>query len=240
MRRNNSQKIDRLFVCSNSRSSKLRRGAVLHPRQPQANTGSRVLIPHWALSSADQLRAVESLRILRVPKCMGTDIISYADSPRHDHQDKAKEVLELATRDLDKMMAQRAEIARQIRRLRKLILALAASFEQCVVPERLQQRRLRRLPPRDRELTEACRVALRQAEIPMTLEQIRDRLRFQSLEFEKHKDPTASVARALRRLVRLGEARTAIGAHGRHIWITPATENPSPTPESQPAKLTAN
>ncbi len=171
---------------------------------------------------------------------METEIIRRADSAHQEHQDKAKEVLELAMRDLDKMLEQRIEIAQQIRRLRKLILALASSFEQCVVPERLQERRLRRLSPRDRELTEACRIALREAEIPLTLEQIRDRLRFQSLEFERHKDPTASVCRALRRLVRVGEARTSIGAHGRRIWIPPAIENQSSLPDSRPAASTTN
>jgi len=153
---------------------------------------------------------------------MGTAIITQegASHPEsQDKADKAKEILDLATRELDMLLEQRAEIGRKVRRARRLIQALATSFDECVVPERFRDVKLRRLPVRDRALTEACRTALRQTDLPLTLDQIRDGLRFQGLVFEPNRDPLMAIARVLKRMVRSGEARTQIGAAGKRTWL---------------------
>lgn len=170
---------------------------------------------------------------------MSTAIISHegsSHSESRDNTDKAKEILDLATRELDILLVQRAEIGRKVRRARKLIEALATSFDECVVPQRFQEVKLRRLPPRDRALTEACRTALRQTDLPLTLDQIRDGLRFQGLVFEQNRDPLMSIARVLKRLVRCGEARTQIGAVGKRTWLLAQvpSEGAHPSPQTRP------
>ena len=81
-------------------------------------------------------------------------------------------------------------------------------------------------------LTNACRMALLQAGVPLRPHQVRDRLRFQGLSLENHRDPVATVTTVLRRLGQYGEARPVLLPNGKRAWewVTSGYKTP-PRPE---------
>jgi hypothetical protein len=143
---------------------------------------------------------------------MGTVIVEQAG------RDRAREVLEVATRELQVLMEQRADIVRRIRSVRTTIFGLADLFGKNSREEFLGAD-LARVPRRTKGVTDACRLALKESEIPLTSHQVRDKLRFQGLEIEQHKDPVATVTTILGRLVEYGEAATMIRADGKRTWM---------------------
>jgi len=70
-------------------------------------------------------------------------------------------------------------------------------------------------------------MALLQAGTPLRPHQVRDRLRFQGLSLENHRDPVATVTTVLRRLGQYGEARAVILADGKRAWQWVASEEHS-------------
>jgi hypothetical protein len=132
--------------------------------------------------------------------------------------DKAREVLQVATRELQILLEQRAEIVKRIRSVRTTIFGLADLFGKNSREEFLGAD-LARIPRRTKGVTDACRLALKESEIPLTSHQVRDKLRFQGLEIEQHKDPVATVTTILGRLVEYGEAVTMIRADGKRTWM---------------------
>jgi hypothetical protein len=143
---------------------------------------------------------------------MGTLVLEQAG------RDKARDILELANRELQTLLEQRADIVRKIRSVRTTIFGLADMFGKDV-PEGLSLLGIERLPQRSKGVTDACRLALKQSDIPLTSHQVRDKLRFQGLEIEQHKDPVATVTTILGRLVNYGEAITMVRADGKRTWI---------------------
>jgi hypothetical protein len=73
-------------------------------------------------------------------------------------------------------------------------------------------------------LASACRSALMQANGPLQPHQVRDRLRFEGLSLENHRDPVAAVASVLRKLRRYGEAKAVILSDGKRAWQWVAAE----------------
>lgn len=131
----------------------------------------------------------------------------------------AAEVVRAAQQELDVLMRQRSEIMRRIGAVKQTLVGLTSIFDCSAQMINLTGSVfVEGSGPHLTGLTNACRMALLQAGMPLRPHQVRDRLRFQGLSLENHRDPVATVTTVLRRLGQYGEARAVIQADGKRAW----------------------
>lgn len=136
----------------------------------------------------------------------------------------AEEVVRAARQELDVLLRQRAELMKRIGTVKQTLAGLSALFGCAPAAGPLQLHQNQPQSVHQQGLTNACRMALLQANTPLRANQVRDRLRFQGLSLENHRDPVATVATILRRLSQYGEARlvTLPDGHRGWEWVTQA------------------
>jgi hypothetical protein len=129
------------------------------------------------------------------------------------------EVVKTAHEELRLLMRQRAEIMKRIGTLKQTISGLANLFGDGILDEDLMELVDRRAGGRQPGFTKACRLVLMEAEQPLSVREVCDRLqeRMPAILL-RHKDPLASVTTVLNRLVDYGEAQSVQRANGRRAW----------------------
>jgi hypothetical protein len=130
-----------------------------------------------------------------------------------------QEVIKAAHEELRQLMRQRADVMKRIGTLKQTIAGLANLFGDEILGEELLELVDRRSGGRQPGFTKACRMALMEANHPLSVrevcEKIQERLPGVLL---RHKDPLASVTTVLNRLVDYGEAQAVVRDSGRRAW----------------------
>jgi hypothetical protein len=148
---------------------------------------------------------------------MGNQALQGTDAATFSHH--AVEVVRAARQELDALMRQRAEIMKRIGAVRQTLVGLTTIFDCSALPADISEAAGREGHPSHLTgLTNACRMALLQARAPLRAHQVRDRLRFQGLSLEGHRDPVATVTTILRRLGQYGEAKPVLLPDGKRAW----------------------
>lgn len=146
----------------------------------------------------------------------------------------AAEVVRAAQRELDTLMRRRTEIMKRIGAVKQTMVGLTSIFDCSAETINLTGSVFTEgTGSHLTGLTNACRMALLQAGTPLRPHQVRDRLRFQGLSLENHRDPVATVTTVLRRLGQYGEARAVIQSDGKRAWEWVASED-NPSAPKQP------
>jgi hypothetical protein len=146
-----------------------------------------------------------------------------SDSSQLSHH--AAEVVRAAQQELDTLMRQRTEIMKRIGAVKQTLIGLTSIFDCSAESINLAGNIFSEgTGSHLTGLTNACRMALLQAGTPLRPHQVRDRLRFQGLSLENHRDPVATVTTVLRRLGQYGEARAVIQSDGKRAWQWAATD----------------
>lgn len=129
------------------------------------------------------------------------------------------EVVKTAHEELRLLLRQRAEIMKRIGTLKQTISGLANLFGDEILGEDLMELVDRRTGGRQPGFTKACRLVLMEAEQPLSVREVCDRIqqRMPALLL-RHKDPLASVTTVLNRLVDYGEAQSVHSQNGRRAW----------------------
>jgi hypothetical protein len=129
------------------------------------------------------------------------------------------EVVKTAHEELRLLLRQRAEIMKRIGTLKQTISGLANLFGDEILGEDLMELVDRRTGGRQPGFTKACRLVLMEAEQPLSVREVCDRIqqRMPALLL-RHKDPLASVTTVLNRLVDYGEAQSLQSQNGRRAW----------------------
>jgi hypothetical protein len=131
----------------------------------------------------------------------------------------AAEVVRAAQQELDTLLRQRSEIVKRIGAVKQTLVGLTSIFDCSAQGISLTVNGFTEVSGAHLTgLTNACRMALLQARTPLRPHQVRDRLRFQGLSLENHRDPVATVTTVLRRLGQYGEARAVIQPDGKRAW----------------------
>lgn len=143
----------------------------------------------------------------------------------------AAEVVRAAQLELDALMRQRSEIMKRIGAVKQTLVGLTSIFDCAETVRPTESVISEGAGSHLTGLTNACRMALLQAGSPLRPHQVRDRLRFQGLSLENHRDPVATVTTVLRRLGQYGEARAVMLADGKRAWQWVAGEDESATPK---------
>ncbi len=144
----------------------------------------------------------------------------------------AAEVVRAAQQELETLMRQRSEVMKRIGAVKLTLVGLTSIFECSSEMVNLNGSVFSEgTGSHFTGLTNACRMALLQAGRPLRPHQVRDRLRFQGLSLESHRDPVATVTTVLRRLGQYGEARPVIQSDGKRAWEWIASEEPNTVPK---------
>jgi len=130
----------------------------------------------------------------------------------------AEEVVRAARQELDVLLRQRAELMKRIGTVKQTLVGLSSLFGCAPAGSPLQLQEDKPQSVHQTGLTNACRMALLQANTPLRANQVRDKLRFQGLSLEHHRDPVATVTTILRRLGQYGEARLVPLPDGKRGW----------------------
>ena len=130
----------------------------------------------------------------------------------------AVEVVRAAQQELDVLMRQRTELMKRIGAVKQTLVGLSELFDCSSITLDLNGFGSEVSGSHLTGLTNACRMALLQAGTPLRPHQVRDRLRFQGLSLENHRDPVATVTTVLRRLGQYGEARPVMLPNGKRAW----------------------
>ena len=165
---------------------------------------------------------------------LGTDdiVVAIHESANPELSHHTAEVVRAAQRELDVLLRQRSEIVKRIGTVKQTLTGLASIFDlNGVVWDLSGTETLDSSSSHLTGLTDACRTALLQAGEPLRPSQVRDRLRFQGLSLDHHRDPVASVTTILRRLGRYGEARPVVMPDGKRAWEWATTEEQNAVPE---------
>ena len=129
------------------------------------------------------------------------------------------EVIRSAERELYELLERRAELMKRIGTIKQTLAGLAAMFGDCVLNDDLLLMLDRKPSSRQPGFTRACRTVLMESGAPLSTRQICILLKKKFPEtLERHKDPIASVATVLNRLVDYAEARRLQDATGRRLW----------------------
>jgi hypothetical protein len=129
------------------------------------------------------------------------------------------EVIRSAERELYELLERRAELMKRIGTIKQTLAGLAAMFGDCVLNDDLLLILDRKPSSRQPGFTRACRTVLMESGAPLSTRQICVLLKSRFPEtLERHKDPIASVATVLNRLVDYSEARRLNDAKGRRLW----------------------
>jgi len=130
-----------------------------------------------------------------------------------------QEVIRSAERELCELLERRAEIMKRIGTIKQTLAGLAAMFGDCVLNDDLLLILDRKPSSRQPGFTRACRTVLMESGAPLSTRQICLMLKTRCPEaLERHKDPIASVATVLNRLVDYSEARRLHDGKGRRLW----------------------
>ena len=151
------------------------------------------------------------------PDGSGTTQIA-AGTNSNGHSYHAEEVVRAARLELDVLLRQRTELMRRIGTVKQTLVGLSALFGCAPAAGPLQPQEDTPQSFHQTGLTNACRMALLQANTPLRANQVRDKLRFQGLSLENHRDPVATVTTILRRLGQYGEARLVPLPDGKRGW----------------------
>ncbi|HTZ96762.1 MAG TPA: hypothetical protein VMB18_10215 [Terriglobales bacterium] len=130
-----------------------------------------------------------------------------------------QEVIKTAHEELRQLMRQRAEVMKRIGTLKQTIAGLANLFGDEILGEELLELIDRKSGGRQPGFTKACRLALMEANQPLSVREVCARIqeRLPGVLL-RHKDPLASVTTVLNRLVEYGEARSVVRDNGRRAW----------------------
>jgi len=129
------------------------------------------------------------------------------------------EVVKTAHEELRLLMRQRAEIMKRIGTLKQTISGLANLFGDEILGEDLLELVDRKTGGRQPGFTKACRLVLMEAEQPLSVREVCDRIQQRMpAVLLRHKDPLASVTTVLNRLVDYGEAQSLQRPNGRRAW----------------------
>jgi hypothetical protein len=155
---------------------------------------------------------------------MSTQALSSVSDNSH-----AKEVVRSAQEQLSELLRQKAELMKRIGTIKQTLAGLANMFGDGVLDNELVGFLGRGTPSRQPGFTRACRVILMEARLPLSLQEVRGELqrRFPEL-LSRHKDPKASIATVLNRLVQYAEARCYHDENGRRVWQW-ASDYPTPS-----------
>ena len=130
-----------------------------------------------------------------------------------------QEVIRSAERELCELLERRAELMKRIGTIKQTLAGLAAMFGDCVLNDDLLLLLDRKPSSRQPGFTRACRTILMESGAPLSTRQICILLKNRFPEtLEHHKDPIASVATVLNRLVDYAEARRLQDGKGRRLW----------------------
>jgi hypothetical protein len=131
------------------------------------------------------------------------------------------------TEELQALIQQRDEVVRKICTVKKTVAGLVTLFGPgeagAQLPEWLAHR-----DPRRSGLSDECRLVLMNAERPLAVREVRDRVVRRLPSLASHRDSLASVTTILNRLIRYGEACRVMDTSGRQRWAW-ATEKPNGT-----------
>ena len=164
------------------------------------------------------LRELTGIEVLRIAE--GND-----DAEVAHH---AAKVVQAAQQELDTLMRQRTEIMKRIGAVKQTLMGLTSIFNCSELVPDFSPQPPQTLGPHVTGLTNACRLALLQAGVPLRPHQVRDRIRFQGLDLDNHRDPVATVTTVLRRLGQYGEARPVLLPNGKRAWEWATDGNPAP------------
>jgi len=130
-----------------------------------------------------------------------------------------QEVVRSAERELCELLERRAELMKRIGTIKQTLAGLAAMFGDRVLNDDLLLLLDRKPSSRQPGFTRACRTVLMESGAPLSTRQICILLKNRFPEtLEHHKDPIASVATVLNRLVDYSEARRLQDGKGRRLW----------------------
>jgi hypothetical protein len=127
-------------------------------------------------------------------------------------------VVRSAEREIRELLRQRAELMRRIGTIKRTLAGLADMFGDAILNQELLEL-LERKTVRQSGFTRACRTVLMESAIPLSARQVRDRIQQTSPHLiTHHKDPLASIATVLGRLVQHSEANCTVLGPGRRVW----------------------
>jgi hypothetical protein len=130
-----------------------------------------------------------------------------------------QEVIRSAERELQELLARRAELMKRIGTIKQTLSGLANIFGECVLSDQLLTFLDRKSSNRQPGFTRACRVVLMEAKKPLGARLVCLALQQRFPEvLERHKDPIASVTTVLNRLADYTEARCSLDPNGRRVW----------------------
>lgn len=143
--------------------------------------------------------------------------------PREKSAECVQKVVLQARGELERLLQQQASIKARIGSVKQTIVGLAAIFGEGILSEDLREVVGKDNGGRKRGLTTACRLALMKADHALSVREVCDRIHKKTPALlSTHKDPLASIATILNRLVNYGEAqRTVVGDNTRAWeWVT--------------------
>jgi len=161
----------------------------------------------------------------------GNEVCQARNDGRAEISLHATQVARAALLELDALMQQRAELVKRIGAVKQTLIGLTSIFDCSVEIDHPELLTPLGAGSQVTGLTDACRRVLMQADAPLLPHQVRDRLRFEGLSLESHRDPVATVTTVLRRLGQYGEARAVTSPKGKRAWQWATTENQNPAPE---------
>jgi hypothetical protein len=140
-------------------------------------------------------------------------------NPTGNGDPHVSEVVRAAHDELRQLMRQRAEIVKRIGTVKQTIVGLANLFGDAVLSGELLDLVDRRGRGRQPGFTKACRMALMEADGPLSAREVCEQIQRRNPPvLLRHKDPLASVTTVLNRLVEYGEARAVSRENGRRAW----------------------
>lgn len=132
---------------------------------------------------------------------------------------EVEHVLSAARQELQHLLGQRSVILRRIAIVRRTINGLMDTFGGSVSAEPIDSVRPPVIDSRQKGLTTACRVVLRDSGEPLTAVHVVERvMRNSPRVLSHHKNSISSVTTVLRRLQAYGEAATSLSPSGQRVW----------------------
>ncbi len=143
------------------------------------------------------------------------------------------EVIRSAEQELAGLLQQRAEIARRMSAVKQMLGGLAELFGRSILDDELFDVVGGRVAGRERGLTRACRLVLKESHMPLRARQGCEELRRCFPELAgRHKDLRASVTTVFHRLANYGEARCFLDGEGQRVWEWAGGRALSPSQET--------
>jgi hypothetical protein len=140
------------------------------------------------------------------------------DNRENDTDAHVEAVVRFAEREIRELLRQRAELMSRIGTIKQTLAGLADMFGDAILNQELLEL-LGRKTVRHSGFTRACRTVLMESATPLSGRQVRDRIQQTSPHLiANHKDPLASIATVLSRLVQHSEANCTVLGPGRRVW----------------------